>query len=599
MAARTGAPKYRLELKAVSNSRLYGKVEIDVLDAEDTRVLTHEADLRSIEKRRKAARELAGRLKDTTADELLPLLEEGWNAFIDKHRRLNRQREAGSPEAAPEFACELLDAQPEAICRPLGLVGGVAYAAAWCQAKVTTTQGLDAAGHVVKHDPPLVQVQDCLVIVRDDGVAFADGAPFPGARPLAGLGLDVRLPHRPAPGRDWSGAGVKRYLAGERPDPAEVFRLLTDVVNTFIDFARSLAGQETMCELVAAYVLATYVLDAVNVVGYLWPNGEAGSGKTSLLQVVTEAAYLGQLILAGSSYPTLRDMADYGATLAFDDAEGVMDPRRTDPDKRTLLLAGNRRGATVAVKEPEGDRWVTRYVNTFCPRLFSAIRLPDPVLGSRTIVVPLVRSGDEGRTKANVMDPAHWPCDRRRLVDDLWALGLAHLPVLPEHDRAAAAKARLAGRALEPWRAVLAVAHWLEHRHGMAGLFDRLEELSMAYQKERGDYEEHDGTRVLFRALLEMTDGIKERNVKPADIAGVMNRIAREEDLAEADKDFTNARRVGWLMKRQRFKRGERKEDAKQWKLKRAEVEAVAAAFGVKLEEEKSATSEEEDEATF
>ena len=51
-----------------------------------------------------------------------------------------------------------------------------------------------------------------------------------------------------------------------------------------------------------------------------------------------------------------------------------MDPRRTDPDKRTLLLAGNRRGATVAVKEPEGERWVTRHVNTFSPRLFSAIR---------------------------------------------------------------------------------------------------------------------------------------------------------------------------------------------------------------------------------
>src|SRR5262249_54758312 len=160
-----------------------------------------------------------------------------------------------------------------------------------------------------------------------------------------------------------------------------------------------------------------------------------------------------------SSYPTLRDLADYGATLGFDDAEAVMDAKRTDPDKRTLLLAGNRRGATVAVKELEGDRWVTRHVQTFCPRLFSAIRLPDPVLGSRSIILPLVRSTDPKRTKANVMDPADWPCKRQALIDDLWAVGLAHLPELPEHDREAAASARLAGRALEPWRAVLGVAH--------------------------------------------------------------------------------------------------------------------------------------------
>jgi hypothetical protein len=307
MATRTKAtpqaPKYRLKLQAVSNTRLRGKVEIDVFNGEDRRVLTHCADLRSIEAQRKAARELAGRLKDTAAEELLPLLEKEWNVFIDQHRRLKEQMAAGSPEAAPEFACELLDALPDAICRPLGLVGGVAYAAAWCQAKVTMTQGLDAAGNVVKHDPPLVQVQDCLVVVREDGVAFADGAAFPGAQPLAQLGLPVRLPHRPAPGRGWSGAGVKRYLAGERPDPAEVFARLKAVVDRFIDFARSLADQPTMCELVAAYILATWFLDAFHVVGYLWPNGERGCGKTSLLQVVTELAYLGQVILASSSTP--------------------------------------------------------------------------------------------------------------------------------------------------------------------------------------------------------------------------------------------------------------------------------------------------------
>jgi hypothetical protein len=103
----------------------------------------------------------------------------------------------------------------------------------------------------------------------------------------------------------------------------------------------------------------------------------------------------------------------------------------------------------------------------------------DEVLGSRSIVVPLVRSGDHARTKACVLDQAGWPCERRRLVDDLWALGLANLPLLPAHDKEAAAAARLAGRDLEPWRAVLAVAHWLQERHGAEGLFARLERLSV------------------------------------------------------------------------------------------------------------------------
>lgn len=574
--------RYEWDFSAEFNGRIR-KVEIAVINKATGKVCyTDKADLTAAAERKKAADRAAAALKIEDRAELLAQLEAKWHEAIDQRRRVREQLAAGSSEAVGEVCSELLDCQPAAIRRPLCLVSGRPYAAAWCQVQTVTRKTVDAAtGAVMEYNPPLIQVESCVVIVRDDGQLFSSGA-VPGARPLTDLGLLVALPSTLPPGQGWSGAGVKRYQQGERPNPAEAFARLVSVVDHYIDFARSLSPQESMCEMVACYILATYFLDAFNVVGYLWPNGEHGAGKTSLLQVVTETAYLGQLILAASSYPTLRDLADYGATLAFDDAEAVMDTKRTDPDKRTLLLAGNRRGATVSVKEQTGDRWVTRHVHTFCPRLFSAIRLPDQVLASRSIIVPLVRSGDEKRSKANAMDETSWPCDRRRLVDDLWALGLANLPELPEHDRQAASLSCLAGRPLEPWRSILAVAHWLQERHGVAGLFDRMEQLSLAYQQERGDYEEHDGTRVLFRALLELTRGENESaDLLPKDIAQTMNRIAKEEDLAEADKEFTNARRVGWLMKRQRFRKGERREKGKTWRVPRQEVVSAAQAYGV------------------
>ena len=184
-----------------------------------------------------------------------------------------------------------------------------------------------------------------------------------------------------------------------------------------------------MCELIACYIMATYFLPAFKVIGFLWSNGDRGSGKTQLLNVVCEMAYLGQVLLAGGSYAALRDLADYGACLAFDDAENVSDPLRMDPDKRALLLAGNRRGAQVPLKEPDGKKaWRTRWVSTFCPRLFSAINSPDPVLASRSIVVPLVRTPDRRRANADALDFAMWPHDRRPLVDELWAVSLAAPP---------------------------------------------------------------------------------------------------------------------------------------------------------------------------
>jgi hypothetical protein len=583
---RAQKPKFTLDIEAPANGRV-GKATVVARRPDGTTAHTDRANLTDATERDKLVKRMAKALGvDSRA--LLAQLEESWNRVLDERRRFQEQAEAGSAEAATLGTIQLLDEAPPTICRPLCLLNGTAYAAAWATVQCSLSQTAKD-GVPVKHDPPLVTVEDALLVVTGDGRLYADHG-LPGARLLAELGPRVQLPFTPQPRCSWSGAGVRRYRDGDRPDPAEVFGRVVAVVDRFIDFARSLAPQQVMCELVGCYVLSTYLLDAFNVVGYLWPNGERGTGKTSFLQVVAELAYLGQVILAGSSYACLRDLADYGGTLAFDDAENVMDPKRTDPDKRTLLLAGNRRGATVAVKElgPDGKRWVTRHVSTFCPRLFSAIRLPDETLGSRSIITPLVRSGDERRAKANPLDPQDWPCDRRRLVDDLWALGLAHLPELAAHDRQAAGVANLMGRSLDAWRPILAVAHWLQERHGALGLFARLEALSVRYdQQERDDYEDADSVRVLFRVLLGLRpDADGTVTISPGQVAKDMNGLAWAENLIEAEKELTNARRVGRLLKRQRFRRPkDRNRKGKQWEASRQEIVQAAGAFGVRERE--------------
>lgn len=576
-------PSFTLDIRAECNGRI-GKATVLALDGAGNILASDRGSLDEAAERRKVSRNLAKQLKVDPAL-VLNQLQEKWNDGRTQQRRIQEQAAAGSPEAVAVERLELLDAVPPAIRRPLALIGPHSYAAAWLNAQRIVSRKPDPqTGTLKDYDPPLVSVEPVLLIVRGDGQLFTD-ATLTGAKRLSELGLDVRLPSPVPPDREWSGGGVKRFLAGQRPGPAEVFQRVVSVIDRFIDFARSLAPQKTMCEMAACFVLSTYLLDALNVVGYLWPNGDKGTGKTSFLQVMTELSYLGQVILAGSSYPCLRDLADYGATLAFDDAEAVMDTRRTDPDKRTLLLAGSRRGATIAVKELVGDKWETRHVNTFCPRLFSAIRLPDEVLGSRSIVVPLVRSGDPRRAKANPMDPADWPTDRRRLIDDLWAVGLAHLPEMPKHDRLAADNAHLSGRNLDPWRPILAVAAWLEARHRVERLYDRMEKLSRDYQRERGEIEETDKTRVLFRALLQLSHGWPDnesRTVQPKAVADAVNEIAKAEDLSESDTPFTTPRKVGWQLKRQRFQKStDRSERGKLWQMTRDEIVRAAEAYGV------------------
>jgi hypothetical protein len=583
MMPKAKAAKYTVLITATVNGRI-GKALFRFVSEDGKTAHSDRANVADDRDRSRLIRRAAEKL-NVPEEAVRKLVEQRCNEFQDDARRRQEQA-AAAPPAAEEAAGVILDASPDTVRRPLCLLKGRSYAATWLHLQVTVRKERNKAGELVEYNPPLVRDEQRLVVVRGDGALFADeDAHLRDARPLSELGLSVTLPTVPPPSRLWSGAGVKAFLAGVRPDPADVFRRLTLLVDTFMDFDRSFGSQGGLCELVACYVLATYLLDAFNVAGYLWSGGDKGSGKTTLLIVVGEVAYLGQVVLAGGSYASLRDLADYGATLAFDDAENVMDVKKFDPDKRALLLAGNRRGATVTVKELTAEKvWATRHVDTFCFRLFSAIRLPDFVLASRSITLPLVRSADPQRAKANPTDHESWPCDRRQLVDDLWAVGLSHLPALKKYDAEAAARVSLSGRDLEPWRALLAVALWLEECHGVRGLFGRVERLMHDYQRERCDFEATHATRLLFRALLDTSRGKRDRaEVKfaPKDLAERMNRLAWEDDLVDEGEKFTSPSKVGRLLKQQRFRR-DRTAKSRLWETTRREIVSLAAAYGVR-----------------
>lgn len=477
---------------------------------------------------------------------------------------------------------ELLDAAPPAMSRPLAFLKGQGYAAAWVNVQITVTESVNRQGQIIKHEPPSIQQEQRLIVVRDDGVVFGDG----GEHPLDELGFKVHLSEQPPADRLWSVPGIKSYRAGNRPAPADAFRRVVENIDRFIDFDRSIADQLIMCEMMACYTLSTWFLDAFNVIGFLWPNGDRGCGKTHLISIICEQAYLGQVVLSGGSFATLRDLADYGATLGFDDAEGLSDPKRSDPDKRNLLLAGNRRGNTVPVKEPVGDgKWKTRYVNTFCPRLFSATQLPDPILESRTIVVPLIRTPDRQRANADPMDYPTWAHDRRKLIDDLWALAVAHIHELPAHEAKVNQHAELVGRALEPWKGLLAVASWMDE-HGVAGLWDRMAKLSVAYQTERPNLTVGDLTALVIQSLTACVESALATNPSERSFTfptKVLTEAAIklvEDGELDFDVEKISSRRIGRVLGKMRFK-NDRTGKSRQWAVSLTDLMRWCNSYGI------------------
>ena len=497
--------------------------------------------------------------------------------------------------AAPKV--ELLDEAPARMTRPLSLIKERAYAATWCYVKISQSETQKKDGVIVRHDPPLERYEKRLFIVRDDGTIFGDG----GHRPMEQLSLEIILPEIPLSERLLSTPGLKAYAEGKRPEPTAVFQQVKEIVSRFIDFDHSLAAQDTMAELVACYILATWFLDAFTVTGYLWPNGDRGSGKTQLLIVIAELAYLGYLVQASGSFAALRDLADYGATLAFDDAEDLADPRRTSSEKRALLLAGNRRGSTIPLKEKDADQnWVTRHVNTFSFRLFSAIHLPDNVLASRTIIIPLIRTPDRYRANADPLEMQLWPHDKQSLIDDLWQLALAHLPELKQYEALVNQEARLTGRNLEPWRAVLATARWLEDQ-GSTGLWQRLEQLSWTYQSERPQMETDDFTTLVIRGLVALCancarcsncanhmehKGEAHWLFCANQLAENLLEMAADDILISLDRQMS--RKIGMTLRKMRLKKPPRSggHGSRHWLITLNELKRWSASYGIALPNE-------------
>jgi len=533
---------------------------------------------------------------------------------------------AEGPRSVPQPALpllEILDEPTPVLRRPLSIIGEHAYAVTWLPVRSTLHETKDKDGNILYHNPPIKEEKLCLFVIRNDGQIFGEVSDRQSAQPISELGVEVHLSEIIPPEKRWSTRGVRAYFQGQRPDPVDVFIKVKAVVNRFLDFDHSLADQETMVELLSCYIFATYQLDAFNVIGFLWPNGEKGSGKTNLLIIVAELAYLGQVILGGGSFASLRDLADYGATLAFDDAENLSDPKQTDPDKRALLLAGNRRGSTVPLKEQVAPgKWSLRYVNAYCPRLFSAIRLPDPVLSSRTIIIPLIRTGDREKANSDPLDYGLWPYDRRSLIDDLWAIGLAHLPFLRFFENYVSNYAHLSGRNLQPWKAVLAVAAWLDsidtekrlkgssspdeggsnNPESQDGLWCRLEALSWRYHQEEGkEIQSGDLTNLLIQSLCKLADARLSDNSDMKDNNDISNirftlttqQISEatvsfaENSEADVDKESISSRRIGRLLGKLRFQKSrESGKGTRQWIVTLKELSHWAGVYNLEIPSE-------------
>ena len=129
---------------------------------------------------------------------------------------------------------------------------------------------------------------------------------------------------RPRAYATWAWPSIERFVRDAR-EGRPAHRPLGAIVADLVDYLRELTWlpDEHDHALLAAYVVLSYVYDAVDAIPMLLLNGGKGSGKSSLAEGLADLSYNGHMLGGGSEKAFVRFVDEGRGLLVLDDLEAV------------------------------------------------------------------------------------------------------------------------------------------------------------------------------------------------------------------------------------------------------------------------------------
>jgi len=144
--------------------------------------------------------------------------------------------------------------------------------------------------------------------------------------------------------------------------------------------------KEEYYDVVAVWVIGTYIMDSFTTYPYLFFNAQKGSGKTRMLKLLETITSNG-VLLTSMREAVLFRLADQNYSLMIDELEGL--DRKENAPLRELLNACYKKGTQVFRMKKKGDEWVFDNFKPFTAIAIANIGGVDDVLGDRVLTLKL------------------------------------------------------------------------------------------------------------------------------------------------------------------------------------------------------------------
>ena len=256
-------------------------------------------------------------------------------------------------------------------------------------------------------------------------------------------------------------ADMIRAEIREDPERQQMLREATAELLTAVEafIGRYVALPSEAASVTAAlYVLHTWAIDACDATPYLIIRSvEPGSGKTRLLEVLELLVRKPWKTSSTTEAAMFRKIEQDHPTLLLDEVDAMFSYGRRQEGMRSILNAGNRRGATVTRCDGKGS---FREHKTFGAKVLAGLdngEMPDTVADRSIVIAMRKRTGEQpiARFRPRVAEGEAHPL---KLTLEAWSLiateSLASVaPVLPEN---------VSDRAADAWEPLLALAEYAE-----------------------------------------------------------------------------------------------------------------------------------------
>ena len=201
---------------------------------------------------------------------------------------------------------------------------------------------------------------------------------------------------------------VEKYVSGEiHKEELVPGRLVRDIEGYIKRFYYS--NDDTTYKILALYIYTTYFYELFGQMPYLFINGEKGSGKSILDEVLHLFAFNAKMAIDISEAALFRTVSIEGGTIILDEMENLTSKNRTaDSTMASILKGGYARSGSIYRFNNEKN--ITEAFDAYSPKIISNIMGVEDVIGDRCIPISTYRLDVTPETKKE--DPKYYLAER-------------------------------------------------------------------------------------------------------------------------------------------------------------------------------------------